>query len=271
MGGRGSAYYEKKNSELEELMRLLKLFKPKQKKLKYKEDPESKRNNYQLFKDLKTYSISTRKSTDTSSLKNLNIHQEKIKDLSKKYKDLIKTIPLENEIEFSKNNSKSSFGYLQTVIFNDGSIKARVSLSKLVIDKNDLFIEKKQKSINDGWSTTVDNDKVGLYTTVHEFGHLLEENLIRKSFKNSNNVDYSYFRETEATKIKNEVIKICKDKYNNGKILAEDDIYISKYAKETFKRNKGDYEWFAETFTNAELSKQPKPIALALKEYLRRI
>lgn len=273
MGGRGSAYYEKKNSEIEELMRFLQLFKPKEnyKKIKYKPDPESERNNYQLFKDLKKSGISTRQSTDTSSLKNLNLHQEQINKLSKKYSKIIKTIPLENEVELSKFGSKSAFGYLQTMINEDGKIIARLALSKLVLDKSELFVEKKQNSIDIGWSVKVEKDNVNIYTTTHEFGHLIEENIIREKFNKLNEIDYFSFRRKEATKIKNEVINICKNKYINAKMLSQDDIYISDYAKSSSLGDGGDYEWFAETFTNMELSKNPSSIALALRDYLRSI
>ena len=74
-----------------------------------------------------------------------------------------------------------------------------------------------------------------------------------------------------AIRIKNEAINICKNKNNNGKILSQDDFYISDYAKDSYQKGNGDYEWFAETFTNMELSKNPSSIALALRDYLRSI
>ena len=50
-------------------------------------------------------------------------------------------------------------------------------------------------------------------------------------------------------------------------------IYLSNYAKDKFKHKDGrgnDFEWFAETFTNSQLSTNSAPIAEELEKYIRR-
>lgn len=74
---------------------------------------------------------------------------------------------------------------------------------------------------------------------------------------------YPNYKDNLATKIKNEVITICKNKYK------DDNIYLSDYSKD--EDNGKDYEWFAETFTNLELSSNPAPIAKALGDYLKEV
>ena len=62
--------------------------------------------------------------------------------------------------------------------------------------------------------------------------------------------------------IKNEVLKIYQKDF--AKDIQFDKIFLSRYSRTN------DAEWFAETFTNLQLSDKPEPIALALQKYLRR-
>ena len=60
-----------------------------------------------------------------------------------------------------------------------------------------------------------------------------------------------------------------KNKYTNNQ--NDDMIYLSEYSKsEELGGTGNDLEWFAETFTNLQLSNNPAPIALELEEYIRR-
>lgn len=273
MGGRGSSYYEKKNASLEELMRSLEnLFKLKQpigKRIlrKIEPDPESERNEYELFKQLKRFGISTRQSTDGCLLENLEPHQTQFVNLSKKYRKILKTLTADNEIEFSLDKDDSAFGFFASYEQPDGKIFSRLTLSNLVVNKTNEFVLAKKQAIKTGWAVDVDEANISIYTTTHEFGHLVEENIFRKKFSQleNKNIDYSIFSNKLATEIKNEVIKIYKKNYAKGE--ETDRINISDYSIKG-----GDFEWFAETFTNLELSSSPKPIALtkeAIQAYFR--
>lgn len=260
MGGRGSSYYENQTQKIEELLRLLKL--KKQKFEKIKDDPESERNNYELFQELKKVGISTRASTDKSSLIQLRPHQEHLLSLSNKYSKVVKTIPLETEIEFSEDTKAGAFGYLATGIKPNNKMFVRLALSDVILNDKNYYVALKKNSIKHNQSVSVDSDKIHLYTTTHEYGHLLEENIIRKRYKEKAEhlgIDYNKFSELEAARIKNEVVNNYKKMYNKN------DINLSTYAK-----TGGDYEWFAETFTNLELSSNPAPIAKILGDYIRR-
>ena len=74
--------------QLEELMRAIELLFKKKQPLgkmvlkRLKSDPESKRNEYELFKELKKFGISTRQSTDNCLLENLEPHQTQFISLS---------------------------------------------------------------------------------------------------------------------------------------------------------------------------------------------
>lgn len=257
MGGRGSSYYENKNALIEKLMRSMNITKNQ---TIIKEDPESQRTDYPLFEHLKNYGISTRQSTDACSLEKLEIHQMQLYKLSKKYQRLTNVISMEKEIQFSQDNRKNAYGYLVSGELVDGRLFTRLALSDIVINNNKLYIMLKRDAIKKGQSVKVDDNKINIYTSTHEFGHLLEENIIRKRYNSHKNkgLDYNLFKEVEASRIKNEVVKIYKTRYNN------DDIYLSTYANQG-----GDFEWFAETFTNLELSSKPAPIAETLGDYLR--
>lgn len=91
----------------------------------------------------------------------------------------------------------------------------------------------------------------------------MENGLIAKIAKEKSiNLEQDYISKKKKmqTEIKNEVLKIyCKDDKNRLS-----DAFLSEYSTNS------DAEWFAETFTNMELSDKPAPIAQALKEYLGR-
>lgn len=240
------------------------MFKAPKLNFKYKPDPESERNDYNLFKSLKNNGISTRKSTDKATLINLQPHQQQINKLVNKYSNITKEISLECDVELSKQNLKGALGFwvASPNVRETGTFFTRLALSNIVINKSDKYEELQKHSITKNWSVDIDDKNLKIYTTTHEFGHLIEENIIREKFNNIKknkkvDIDWYEFRNKEVTKIKRSVEKICKQNSNSDKI------HLSDYSKTN------DYEWFAETFTNLELSKDPKPIALALKEYLK--
>lgn len=258
MGGRGASYFKQRTQIVESKMRhKFKLITDED-----KNDPETTRTNYSLFVDLKNNKISTRASTDSSTLEQLNPHQEQILNLARKYNNIFHYSTDANEMLLKSANT-NAFGYFYEALDKNYKGTPVVVLSNFSIKDKD-YIKYKKGSIEEGTSVKVDEDKIKIYTTTHEFGHVIENCIMRKLLNkiDNNPINLGRNKDNLATKIKNEVTNICKTKYK------DDNIYLGTYAEE------GDefgYEWFAETFTNLELSSNPAPIARALGDYLKEV
>lgn len=227
-------------------------------------DPESEIHN-EMFKKLKEINISTRKSTDVIDDIIFKRQQQQVYTIANKYNKILSPTTRAHDIEFGAEDMKgATLGYCSSSIEN-GQVKQRIALDTKQFANYDKVVDTVKKGIKKGWFAPINTMfKSRDYIVTHEFGHAVENGLITKirEKKGVETNDYvGFVRETQA-EIKNEVIKIWKKQFTTGK--EDDNIYLSEYSHQT------DGEWFAETFTNLELSDNPAPIALALKEYLRR-
>lgn len=271
MGGRGANYYEKRNREKEQEL-VKKLVKQSKNEQPYPDDPESERDYYDEFKKLKNQGFSVRKSTDEFDVEYLKPYQKQLIKLNEKYnpKDLIK----ENDIQLSSYRLNGAYGAMQGVFDDRNKLQIRLVLNKKTLKEKENYIKSKMYGIAKGDSVFVETKNIYLYTITHEFGHIVEENIIRKRYKQRAEhlgINYEKFREMEAERIKNEVIRNLQNKYTMP--LKDDMIYLSKYSKDKYKFADGtgnDLEWFAETFTHSQLSANPEPIAKELENYIRR-
>lgn len=156
------------------------------------------------------------------------------------------------------NCDNNIFGETRTSvdIINKKTI-INISLGEKIVKNPEYYLIVKGISIYKKWSSKVEKNNIHLFTITHEFAHLLEEIIILiRFYKQTNFNNYSYFRTMEALHIRDEVIALGKKRNNN---FNEN---LSKYSKYN------NFEWFAETFTNMDLSINSEPIALALKEFL---
>lgn len=90
--------------------------------------------------------------------------------------------------------------------------------------------------------------------------------LVKQYIDSKEKLSYQVFRKKEIEKIKNKIVENLQKKYTMP--LKNDMIYLSTYA-EHLKEQNCYFEWFAETFTNLELSSNPEPIAVELGNYLK--
>ena len=264
MGTRGSKYYENKTKKVEQQMRDSK----KERYIELPYDPESERIDYELFNQLKQNGISVRQSTDNATLEELRPHQEQLLNLSKKYKSKVQELSKHSEIKLCMHTIDDAWGYWRP---GDDCNVTRIALSGTVIKRNYFYVALKQEAIDKGESALVDKQNVKIFTTTHEFGHMLEDCIIHKRYLKEAkhlNITYSEYQKVEAERIKNQVVKILQNKYTLP--VNDDMIYVSSGAKKGVKEN-AYFEWFAETFTNLELSSKPMPIAKALGEYIRSV
>ena len=258
MGGRGSAYLlhirgndNRINKQVSEFLT----------------DPESEYHN-EMFNKLKENHISTRMSTDDVDDKILERQQVQIYNISSKYKNILKYTVSKKDIQFGIIDIKKSgtLGYCSVRLDESSSIQ-RIVLDKKQFNNYDKVVSEVEKGVLRGHFVPINlKFKSRDYLITHEFGHAIENSIIEKERikhnLNDNNFDnFIRFRDIMAARIKSEVINIKNKKFANLKDSSI--IEISNYS------SKNDYDWFAETFTNLELSDSPKPIALALKEYLK--
>lgn len=111
------------------------------------------------------------------------------------------------------------------------------------------------------WHSEVPISKLPVYTTTHEFGHILENRYI-KYFRKNEWAEFS--RQTIDNKIMNEIYLKAMFKTETT-ITKLKEMYLSNYGKS--KRN---FEAFAEIFTKMELGKKD-PLTEAMAEYLEEI
>lgn len=268
MGGRGSAYIVKQHTSSNDSFPDIDTG---YKVSDFDTDIETEYHN-EMFDELKKYKISVRKSTDDIDDKILERQEKTVLSIAKKYNKLLSLTSDVQDIQLGAEKFPSSgvLAYCAPNIKNGTTIQ-RVVLNKKYLKNYDKYLEVVDYGIKTKQFVPVNQTFNSRdYILTHEFGHAIE-NAVFEKVKKDNNLyfytisDYSRLSDIFATRIKNEVIKICQDKYKNGKMLKKEDINLSSYA------SNDDFEWFAETFTNLELAEKPAPIALALGDYLGRM
>lgn len=231
------------------------------------DDPES---NYdtELTEKLKERGFSTRASTDFADESRLARQQKQIARLSEQYENIYSASTSKEDIHFGTEDVRSvsgkpmrniagycAFGYTE-----DGKIRQKIVLNNHQFERT---AERQQMSIasgiREGQFVPIDLDKSREYVVTHEMGHALEISLIIRMCQEKG-VPVEENMHRMARQIYKEVYRIAE---KDGK-LKERDVFLSSYAKQN------DAEWFAETFTNLQLSDNPEPIAKALGEYLGR-
>lgn len=236
-------------------------------------DTETEYHN-EMYDKLKALKVSVRQSTDDLDDKILERQEKTVYNVVNKYNKIISYTTELQDLQLGADTIKSKRGddvpiaYCLPMLKN-GQITQRVVINKNYYKNYDDIVSTINYGIKNKRFVPIDQKfNTRDYTLTHEFGHAIENGLYQKTLKANNiflehNLQLKTYIENTAIKIKDEVKKICQQKYNNGKILTQDEIYLSEYSKKNAR------EWFAETFTNLELAEKPAPIALALGDYLK--
>lgn len=177
------------------------------------------------------------------------------------------------------SDGNSTVAYVRSRLVNPTS--QNLSLCPKFYKSKAKLIESEKEAIVQGWSmpANLTDEEIMIYTVTHEYGHILQNTLIRKEFEKAGWVAtdefafVNYARKTKKAmfkwyydlnaKVKNdcftEIIEIAKEANENFK-LADN---ISAYGKS----NKA--EFFAEVFANSQLSK-PNELGKAMNVWLER-
>lgn len=103
----------------------------------------------------------------------------------------------------------------------------------------------------------VDNRNTTSYTVTHEFGHFVQDAIIKNRLEKKG-LQYNLVTEREeAQVIRKEILKINKEKYGNN------DASVSRYGLTN------SMEFFAEAFTESQLSSNKTTIAKAMNDFLK--
>ena len=224
-------------------------------------DPESEYHS-EMFKELKKNNISTRKSTDDIDDKVLERQQMQVLSLSNKYQNILKNTTIASDIQFgSEELTGGILGYCASTLDSYGELIQRVCLDKGQLSNYDKVVKSVTSGVTSGHFVPINTMfKSRDYLITHELGHAVENSIIIKIVKN-NKLQYTLItKQNLQQKIKNDIINLWQTKYKKD----GDKIHLSKYSMKT------PGEWFAETFTNLQLSDKPESISMALEEYLRR-
>jgi len=224
------------------------------------EDTISERNNDNID-ILQEDNITICRSTDNFSHENINPNFLKIREINNKFFGITKNLKHSNlDIRGAKfeDDTVACFSHNLTdkenmTIFLSSDLSSRT--------KKDLETETKYLVKNKDWSPC-DNNELINHTLAHEYGHFIQKLLIEKTIDkdkrkkqtlSQNKFDYSL----EAIKIKNSILKIQKEKFNDT------NSFISNYATTNSK------EFFAEVFANLMTSKEPTNLAKSLEIYIK--
>lgn len=124
-----------------------------------------------------------------------------------------------------------------------------------------ISLQKEAKKRN--WFSKSDENELLNASIAHEYGHFIEKLIIdkkineEKSQKDMTHFDFDLAFSYHAIKIKREILKIQKEKFNS------DEQFISEYGR------KNSREFFAEAFSNLVTSKNPTTIAKATEIYIK--
>lgn len=214
-----------------------------------------------MFIKLKSLGVSTRESTDNVNRIGLSQQQEQAEILAKEYSRFFEET--KQDIQFASENIKDPKTGGYTAPLRAGGLQVRVVLDSKRVNNPTWHSEIIRDSVKGGWHAPIDlSENSNKYTVTHEMGHVVEECVFEKLLKENPNNSKYYDARWVATKVRNDVYEICKNKYTKkGESV---NMNISDYSE------RNSMEWFAETFANLHLSEKPMPVALALSEYLER-
>lgn len=199
----------------------------------------------------KNIEIDGRFSFDDEEIRDHLLNQ--MDDLSNRYNVLDSKITIKSKKE--NNNFMAYFTHNKSLTENS------ITFNKNYYDtlQNVRFTE--INSMDSSWSVKAYPEKILDTTLAHEFGHLLERNLIDKHFKiDENDKDFFKTYNKVCIDIQKEILDMYKDRYKRDLDIPNE---LSRYSMTNSK------EFFAEAFCKLEVMNDSE-VALIMKEFLKK-
>lgn len=233
------------------------------------DDPETHYPT-EMTERLRDKGFSTRASTDFADESRLSRQQRQIDQLADRYETIYSVTTKKQPIMFGTEDVRSVkgrpmlniAGYCAAMEDSKGNMVQKVVLNNRQFERT---AERQTVAVASGIRerqfVPIDLEKSREYVVTHEMGHALENSLIQKIAKEKG-MDWRKSNNRIEKEIYEKVYDMAE---NDGKMkLKKNEIFLSSYAKTNYA------EWFAETFTNLQLSDDPKPIAKALGKFIER-
>lgn len=132
----------------------------------------------------------------------------------------------------------------------------KIAFNKEYYGSEQKLVETKARSIKSGHSARCDKDNYNVYTSIHEYGHFVQDHIIKKRLARANK-EYNWENQKrEAKAIRLEILDINKKQYNS------DSYRISNYGLEN------SMEFFAEAFAESQLSSRRTTLSESLLVFL---
>ena len=197
--------------------------------------------------------IEGRFSFDDEEVRNHLLNQ--MNDLTNRYNVLENKITIKSKKE--SNNNAAAY-YTHTKKMSENSITFNKKFFESIED-----IKRLEKSnMEKGWTVKAYPEKMLDVTLAHEFGHLVERNIVNKEFNDyiTYSSDFSSVYNRLCNELKNEILAMYKKKYGRALDIRNE---LSLYAMSNSK------EFFAEAFCKLEVMDDSE-VSEVMKEFLRK-
>lgn len=151
--------------------------------------------------------------------------------------------------------AKARASYLRS----DGTmVKQAIKLNTSVYTNPNMG-KKVRNTVNSGWWMPISDDYLTTSTITHEYGHLLEYNIIYGEVGGYNGQTWAIYENLYRVEIQ----QIAREITTENSLFFDVDNYISEYGKKNSK------EFFAECFMNSQCE-EPNILGKAMNEWLKR-
>lgn len=189
----------------------------------------------------------------------MNENFTQLEHLTKKYDSIVK---------FKNNKYKPDGSYHNGLMLHASNRRKAIgntdgwnmSYSGNFFDNYDKYVNNQKRMIDGGFKSKIKPENYSVYTTTHEFGHILQARLAKKySIDKNKKMYWSEFDRISMDEIYTSATKATK--LNRTELKKQ---YLSGYGKS--KRN---YEAWAEIFTKMELG-EDDPLTEAMRKFIER-
>lgn len=185
-------------------------------------------------------------------------------DLEKKFGAIGK-----GKVTLTVSKKKNSNAFVH--VWQGDSRSQELSFTQNFKKKKMDVIKIMKDAIEEKWHVAVAEGKHSVYTVTHEYGHIIENDILGELFsklpqKEQDELSFDglklkLWRDEQGNKIRSEIVSIAKEMSGDPEFMSYD--YVSKYGLSNC------FEFFAEAFASSQLGK-PNIIGDAMNEWLKK-